>query len=201
MKIHTIVFDLGNVLVDWSPSYLFDKLFTDGKKQAYFLQNICSEEWHAAQDRGRPVHEATEMLVKEHPDWEHPIRAFYARWKEMFQGAIEGSVQILKELKDKGYKLYALTNWSAELFNDSLKDFPFLAWFDGILVSGEVKMAKPDRNIYQVLIDRYQLDPQKTVFIDDKEKNVAAARDLGMMGIRFEHPEGLRAVLASMNVL
>src|SRR5438309_2079538 len=117
MKIDTIIFDLGNVLVQWNPANLYNKIFKDKKEVDYFLNNICTMDWHTEQDAGRSPEEGTETLVKEHPDWEHPIRIFYARWKEMFSGPIEGSVQILKELKQKGYKVYALSNWNAELYN------------------------------------------------------------------------------------
>jgi 2-haloacid dehalogenase len=143
MKIDTVIFDLGNVLVRWSPTILYDKIFSDKKERDHFLNNVATMDWHSEQDAGRSPQEATEQLVKEHPDWAHPIRAFYARWKEMFAGPIEGSVDILKELKEKGYKVYALSNWNAELFNDTLDDFPFLQWFDDKVISGEVKLKKP----------------------------------------------------------
>jgi 2-haloacid dehalogenase len=171
------------------------------EKKEYFFKYICTPEWHARQDAGRPVKEATEELVKIHPDWEHPIRTFYGRWKEMFQGPIEGSVRILKELKDKGYKLYALTNWSAELFQLSLEDFEFLHWFDGRVVSGEEKINKPDLSIYKILLDRYKINPGSALFIDDKKENVRAAGELGIEGIQFESPEQLREELINRQVL
>lgn len=198
----SIVFDLGNVLVDWSPSYLYDKIFTDKKQKEYFLANVCTTEWHTQQDAGRSVKEATEELIKRHPDWAHPIKVFYARWKEMFQGPIEGSVAILKELKETNrFKLYALTNWSAELFEESYTDFPFLHWFDGIVVSGAEKKTKPGEDLYKILLSRYSVDPATALFIDDREENVAMAAKLGIDGIIFTSPQQLRNELNIRKVL
>ena len=201
MAIDTIIFDLGNVLIDWNPNHLFDKIFSKKEDKDYFYQNICTTEWHEKQDAGRPVEEATDELVQKHPKWEHAIRAFYARWKEMLGGPIEGSVAILKELKEKNYKLYALTNWSAELFKRTYDDYAFLHWFDGIVMSGEEKVNKPHEKIYQVLLDRYQIEPSKAIFIDDREKNIATAEKLGITGIIFESPEQLRQKIVELKLL
>lgn len=201
MKIVAVIFDLGNVLVDWSPANLYDKLFSDKAERDYFLNNVATMDWHAEQDAGRSPQEATELLVKEHPKWAHPIRAFYARWKEMFGGPIEGSVQILKELKEKGYKVYALSNWNAELFNDTLDDFPFLAWFDDKVISGEVKLKKPDAAIFHLALRRFGLSPAQAVFVDDSEKNIETAKRLGIHSIHFKNPEALRQELQALNLL
>ncbi|HJW18184.1 MAG TPA: HAD family phosphatase [Flavisolibacter sp.] len=200
-KIDTVIFDLGNVLVDWSPSYLFDKLFHKKEERDYFLKNICTPEWHNVQDGGKNPTEATEEKVKEHPEWEHAIRAFYARWKEMFMGTIDGSVAILQELKSKGYKLYALTNWNAELFNQTIDDFPFLQLFDGKVVSGAVKKTKPGEDIYRHLLDKYHIDPVQALFIDDKEENIQTAEKLGIKGIQFKDPIQLRNELQALGIL
>jgi 2-haloacid dehalogenase len=201
MSTKTIIWDLGNVLIDWSPRYLYDKLFSDKREQEHFLTQVCSMEWHNAVDAGRPTAEATEELVRKHPDLAHPIKAFYARWKEMFQGEIKGSVEILAELNQKGFPQYALTNWSAELFEQSRPDFPFLALFDGIVISGAERLTKPDPALYLVLLKRYAIKPATAVFIDDKESNVQAAVNLGMDGILFKDPESLRRDLAVRGVL
>jgi 2-haloacid dehalogenase len=201
MKIEAIIFDLGNVLVQWNPANLYQKFFEDQSKVDYFLNNICTMDWHTVQDAGRTPEEGTEALVKEHPGWEHPIRAFYARWKEMFSGPIEGSVQILKELKEKGYKLYALSNWNAELYNRTVDDFPFLTWFDGKVISGEVKLKKPDEDIYQLLLQRFALHPKQALFIDDNEANIATAQRLDIESILFTSPEALRTELQNRNIL
>jgi 2-haloacid dehalogenase len=201
MAIDTIIFDLGNVLIDWNPGHLFDKVFSKKEEKDYFFQNVCTDDWHAQQDAGRSTEEATEELVKQHPKWEHAIRAFYSRWKEMFGGEIEGSVEILKELKEKGYRLYALTNWSAELFQRTYPDYPFLHWFEGIVMSGEEKVNKPDERIYQVLLERYHINPDQALFIDDKEKNVRTAERIGIRGIVFKSPNQLREELRAEKLL
>ena len=201
MAIDTVVFDLGNVLIDWNPNHLFNKIFDKQEDKDFFFRNICTDEWHAKQDAGRSTKEATDELVQKHPNWAHPIRAFYTRWKEMFSGTIEGSVTILHQLKNKGYKLYALTNWSAELFEQTAPDYPFLQWFEGIVKSGDEGVNKPDERIYQILFDRYHITPGNALFIDDREKNEAAAQKLGMRGIVFQSPEQLRKELVELNLL
>ncbi|GAC1419808.1 MAG: HAD-IA family hydrolase [Flavisolibacter sp.] len=201
-SIQTIIFDLGNVLIDWNPSYLFDRIFeNEPQKKAYFFEHICTEHWHSKQDAGRPIEQATNELVKIHPQWEDPIRAFYSRWKEMFHGPIQGSVEILKELKEKQYPLFALTNWSAELLQRSWEDFPFLKWFQGMVVSGEEKINKPAKEIYFILLRKYQIDPKKALFIDDKKNNVVAAKQIGLEAIQFHSPIQLREEFKKYGVL
>lgn len=201
MAIDTIIFDLGNVLVQWNPANLYHKIFNSKEKVDYFLNNVATMDWHTEQDGGRTPEEGTEALVKEHPDWEHPIRAFYARWKEMFSGPIEGSVNILKELKEKGYRIYALSNWNAELFNRTIDDYPFLTWFDGKVISGEVKLKKPEEEIYHLLFQCYDINPQQAVFIDDNEKNIETGKRLGLHSILFTSPESLRSELENLKLL
>ncbi|RYF80559.1 MAG: HAD family phosphatase [Chitinophagaceae bacterium] len=201
MKIEAIVFDLGNVLVDWNPNHLYQKIFSKKEEREHFLNNICNMTWHSEQDAGRSPEEATEMLVKEHPDFAHPIRAFYARWKEMFGGPIEGSVKILKELKERGHKLYALSNWNAELFNRTIDDYPFLQWFDGKVISGEVKLKKPDEPIFHLLLEKFHLQAQHTLFIDDSKQNIETAERLGFQCIHFTNPESLRQKLNDLQLL
>lgn len=201
MKIDTLLFDLGNVLVEWNPAYLYEKIFTNGEQLQYFLENICTGEWHTQQDAGRDIQEATEALVQQHPEWEPQIRAFYSRWKEMFRGAIEGSVEILRELKEKGYKLYALSNWNADLFKQTEADFPFLHLFDGIILSGEVKMVKPNIEIYTLLLHQFSIKPEQALFIDDRKDNIKAAQELGIRSILFQSPEGLREALTKLDIL
>ena len=201
MKITTIIFDLGNVLVDWNPSYLFDKIFADKKDKSFFLENICNAAWHGQQDAGRSFAVATDELVKKHPDWEAPIRAFYDRWKEMFHGPIDGSVQILKALKEKGYKLYALSNWSAELFKQTEADFAFLNYFDGRVLSGDEGLNKPHTGLYKILLERYKINSAEALFIDDREENVNEARRIGIRSIVFQSPTQLQQELEALKVL
>jgi 2-haloacid dehalogenase len=199
--INTIIFDLGNVLIDWNPHYLYDKIFSQKEQRDFFLSHVCTAEWHAKQDAGRPVKEATEELVKKHPEWEKEITAFYSRWNEMFGGMIQGSVEILRELKQRDLKLYALTNWSAELFKHALAEYDFLHWFDGRVVSGEEGVNKPDKEIYRILVNRFSINPSCAVFIDDKDYNVHAAKEIGMHGIVFTTAGSLKNHLNQLGLL
>jgi 2-haloacid dehalogenase len=200
-SIETVVFDLGGVLIDWDPRYLYRKIFDGESEMEHFLTKIATMEWHLEQDRGRTMKEATETLASEHPEHDAEIRAFYGRWPEMFGGPIHGTVDILRELRDRGCPLHALTNYSAEAFVLARRDYDFLEWFDQIIVSGEEGMIKPDRELYAVLIERTGLDPSTTVFIDDSLPNVAAARELGFTAVAFESPGLLREELVKLDVL
>ena len=201
MKIDTVIFDLGNVLVSWDPARLYRKIFVTEKETQDFLSKVCSMEWHTAQDGGRSPREGTEALLKEHPGLAPQIRAFYDRWKEMFNGPIEGSVQLLKEIKEKGYRVYALSNWNRELYEQTVEDFPFLNWFDGKIISSEEGMKKPDENIYHLLFDRYGINPRTAVFIDDNQANIETAERLGLKGLLFTTPEALRKELETLQII
>lgn len=202
MAINTIIFDLGNVLVDWSPMHVYRDYFESEEKRAYFFEHICTPDWNEMQDEGRSIVEATLELIERHPEWEQAIRDFYGRWTEMLKGPIHGSVEIFRELKASGkYKIYALTNWQAGLFDIALVRYNFLHWFDGRVVSGEEKMRKPFPEFYQKLLDRYQVKPSEAIFIDDSLRNVKAAEALGIQSIHFQNPEQLRDELKKRNVL
>ena len=202
MKITTIIFDLGNVLIGWDPDLVFDKIFDDKEKKKHFFENICTMEWNEMQDEGRSIAEATTELAAKHPEWKEHIEAYYGQWPQMLSGAIEGSVEIFKELKASGkYKFYALTNWSAELFPYALEHFHFLQWFDGRVVSGEEKMRKPHPQFYQVLLDRYSVKPEEAVFIDDNLRNIKAAESMGIKSIHFTSPEQLKEELKTLGIL
>lgn len=201
-NIDTIIFDLGGVLIDWNPNYVFDKIFTDETRKKYFFENICTPDWNEEQDAGRSLEEATEMLVARHAGWEQEIRAYYGKWKDMLGGPIDGTVEILKKLRAaKTHRLYALTNWSAETFPVALELYDFLQWFEGIVVSGTEKTRKPFPEFYHILFDRYEVDPGRAVFIDDNFRNVEAARSLGVTGIHFQSPAQLETALKEINIL
>lgn len=194
--VSTVVFDLGGVLIDWNPRYLYRKLLeNEPQKIEWFLANICTPEWNAQQDAGRTMQEACEVLVAEHPEHEALIRAYYDRWEEMIAGPIEGSVEILRDIRKSSYSLYGLTNWSAETFPVARDRFDFLEWFEGIIVSGEIGMIKPDPSIFHHLVETFDVTPDETIFIDDSAPNVATARELGFRAIRFETPGQLRSDL------
>lgn len=197
--IDTIVFDLGGVLIDWNPKYLYRKIFETEAEIDQFLSTICVPEWNALQDAGRSLEEATEELVAKHPDWEAQIRPFYGRWEEMLGGPIHETVEILERvIASPQYRVYALTNWSHETFPVAQARYEFLSWFEGIVVSGEEKLAKPDPKLYKVLFDRYNINPETAVFIDDSLPNVASSNALGMRAIQFKSPMQLRERLAEL---
>lgn len=200
-EIRTIVFDLGGVLIDWNPRYVYREIFDDDdEKVEWFLSTICTPEWNARQDEGRTMAAATEALVAVHPEHETHIRAYYDRWQDMLRGPIEGSVDILRELREGPLRLYGLTNWSAETFPVALERYAFLSWFEGIVVSGEIGLIKPSTAIYHHLVETFDLEPASTVFIDDSPANVEAAHDLGFCAIRFEGPDQLRDALRQLGI-
>lgn len=202
MKIDAIIFDLGGVLIDWNPSYVFDKMFSDEQQKKHFFENICTHEWNEKQDAGRPLKEATEELVHKHPEWKEYVEAYYGRWEEMLGGPVHETVEIFRQLKETGrYKIYALTNWSAELFPIALERYEFLHWFDGRVVSGEEKTRKPFPEFYQLILDRFQLIPEETLFIDDNLRNAEAAEKLGLKTIRFHSPSQLKNELVELGIL
>jgi 2-haloacid dehalogenase len=200
-KINTIIFDLGGVLIDWNPRYLYRKIFKTEEEVSWFLDNICTSAWNDQQDAGRSFEEATRELIQQHPELEEPITAWYGRWQETISGSIPGTVDILTEIRQsKKYRLYALTNWSAETFPWALENFPFLHWFEGIVVSGIEKTRKPLPEFFQILFDRYDVKPTESLFIDDNIHNIKGADALGMTTITFESPDQLRNALKKMNV-
>jgi 2-haloacid dehalogenase len=181
-----VVFDIGNVLIEWSPRLLYGKLFHGrGEAMDWFLDNVCTPAWNLEADRGRTWREAVALLRRAHPEWRGEIDAFDRRWHEMVPGEIAASVAILARLKQAGVKLYAITNFSAEKFAECRQRFGFLDSFDGIVVSADESLVKPDAAIYRVLFERYGLAPEACVFIDDSLANVAAAHALGMTAIAF----------------
>ena len=201
MATKAVVFDLGGVLIDWDPRHLYRKLLADEAAVEEFLATVCTPEWNAELDRGRPFAEGVAELVERYPEHAAAIAAYHERWPEMVAGDIPGTVEVLAELRAAGVPLYALTNWSAETFAITRGRFEFLEWFDGLLVSGEERVTKPDPAIFQLLLDRFGLDPTATVFVDDSEANVAAARRLGFDAIRFTGHEELRRELVARRLL
>jgi 2-haloacid dehalogenase len=200
--INTIIFDLGGVLLDWNPLYVYnDKYFESQEKRDYFFAHICTGDWNEEQDAGKPISDATQELVAKFPEWEQPIRDFYGRWTEMLRGPITETVEILKKLKQSGqYKLYALTNWQAELFQIALVRHAFLYWFDGRLVSGVEKTRKPFPEFYHLLLSRFNIDSSTAIFIDDNLRNVAAGEAVGIKSIHFQSPAQLKNALKELNI-
>ena len=196
------VFDLGGVLVDWNPRYLYRKLFSgDDAAMEHFLAHVCTSSWNSQQDAGRSFAEGCALLKLQHPAYAELIDAWFARHGEMVAGSISGTVEILAELRTRKIPLYALSNWSTETFPTARKRFEFLQWFDGILLSGEAGMIKPDRRIYQRFFETFSIDPAQAVFVDDLRPNAETARELGMHAILFSDPSTLRQELENIGWL
>jgi 2-haloacid dehalogenase len=197
-----VVFDLGGVLIDWDPRHLYRKLFAGNETaMEQFLATVCTHEWNRCQDAGRSFAEGARLLKAEHPDKAELIDAYGARFDEMMAGPVAGAVEILAELRERGTPLYGLTNFSAETYPYAVARFDFLGWFRGILVSGEVGAIKPDPRIYELLLERFAIDPHRAVYIDDVAANAEAARPFGIHGIHFSTPDALREELVRLALL
>ncbi len=200
--IQTIIFDLGGVLSDWDPRYLYRILFDSETEMEHFLATVTTPDWNEEQDAGRSLAEATDLLVQQFPAQADMIRAFYNRWTEMLGGPIAGTLAILEQLHQaKRYDLFALTNWSAETWPIATDLYPFLGWFQGVLVSGQEKMRKPNPVFYRLLEERFPLKLQSSLFIDDNLRNVEAARALGLRTIHFHSSEQLRVDMREYGVV
>jgi 2-haloacid dehalogenase len=196
------VFDLGGVLIDWNPRYLYRKLFAgDTEAMEEFLATVCTESWNEQQDAGRPFADACSSLKLVHPHKAPMIDAWVRRYDEMLAGPISGTVDILTQLNSHRVPLYALSNWSAETFPAALKRFEFLKCFRGVMLSGEVKLLKPDPRIFELFLGTFAIDPALTVYIDDREPNVKAAMAFGMHGIVFTYAAALRTELIGLGLL
>ena len=201
-QIKNIIFDLGGVLIDWNPHYMYKKIIPDDIQRNWFIENICTLDWNEQQDGGRKINVAVKELLEKYPDHKINIESYYSRWEEMLNGPIQGTVDILKKIKEKNiYKTYALTNWSAETFPRALELFNFLHWFDGRVVSGEENTRKPHKEIYDIILNRFNLLPGETIFIDDNLRNIKAANELGITSIHFTSPELLIIELNKLNIL
>lgn len=202
LMIRNIIFDLGGVLIDWQPEQMYKKIIPDEQQRKWFLDTVCTMEWNEHQDGGRMIQEANNELLIQFPEHKELILAYYQRWEEMLVGPIQPTVDIFNTLKKSGnYNIYALTNWSAETFPRALELFEFLHWFDGRVVSGEEKTRKPYKKIYDIILSRFSLIPQETIFIDDNKKNIEAAKEVGINCIHFLSPQQLTQELKERNIL
>mgnify|MGYP006275754551 FL=1 len=194
----SIVFDVGNVLLRWDPRHLFRKVFDDEARMEWFLANVFTSAHNLECDRGRGFAETVAELSARHPGWEHAIRAFDERWSEMVPGEIEGTVELLREVRAKGIPDYAITNFSREKFPVARARFPFLDGFRLAIVSGDEGLVKPDAAIYELFLRRAGLAAAECVFIDDSLANVEGARAVGMHAIHFSDPVALRLALRGL---
>jgi len=198
----TVVFDLGGVLMEWEPRRLYRTMF-DGDNEAmeHFLATVCTPAWNDLLDRGLPFTTGVERLAAEHPHHAARIAAYHTRWEEMLGPPMDDVVAVLRDLVDASVPVYALSNWSAETFPVARRRFPFLEWFNGVLISGDVGVTKPDPRIFDELCRRFGLDPARAVFVDDRADNVEGARRHGFTGVRFVSAVSLRAELSALGLL
>ncbi|PJK28919.1 HAD family hydrolase [Minwuia thermotolerans] len=200
--VDTVLFDLGNVLIAWDPRHLYRRLFAGRPREMeYFLSTVCTPAWNARHDAGERFRDNVASLAAAHPWYADEIEAFRTRWPEMLPGAIEGSVALLERLKANGVRLHALTNWSAETFPLALERFGFLGHFGHIVVSGEVKLIKPDPAIFHHAVRACGLEPGRTLFVDDSAANIAAAEALGFRVHHFRGPDDLERCLGGHGLL
>ena len=197
-----VVFDIGNVVVEWDPRFLYRKLFAgDDEAMERFLTDVAILDWNDEQDRGRPFADGVRELVARHPQHAALIEAFHHWWPEMLGEVIEGTVAIVEELRRAGFAVYALSNFSAETFPIACERAPLRDWFDGIVISGEEGVTKPDTRIFEVVCERFGLDPAATLFVDDSQRNVDAAAAFGFVALRFDDPDQLRGELRTRGLL
>jgi 2-haloacid dehalogenase len=191
-EIDAVVFDLGGVLIDWDPRFLYRQLFADRSEMEDFLARICTPDWHRAHDLGEDITASCERLALLHPGHRDMIMAWAERGDEMAVGQIDETVEVLRELTAAGTRCYALSNMEPQMFTIRRARFPFMSWFDDHVISGIEGVAKPDRRIFEILLERHGLRPQSTVFIDDHTPNIVAAQELGITAIQYTSPQRLR---------
>ena len=186
------LFDLGGVFFDWDPEHFYKNVIIDNEERDYFLKEVCNDEWNLKQDAGRSINEAINELLPIFPQYEREIKMYYDNHRKMIKGVFDKSIDVLKHLKNKKFNCYVLSNWSAETFINMTLDFPFLNMFDDIIISGKEKMIKPNRQIYELAINRFNLNPKYCVFIDDKIQNIDAAKDLDFQTIHLTNPLNIK---------
>jgi 2-haloacid dehalogenase len=196
-----VVFDLGGVLIDWNPRHLYRQLFRDPGEMEDFLARICTDDWHRAHDLGADITASCQRLAALHPDYRDAIMAWASRGEEMAAGQFDETVDVLSDVKAAGIRCYALSNMEPEAFTIRRARFAFMTWFDGQVISGLEGVAKPDRRIFEILLARYALVPEATVFVDDVQRNVDAARALGINAVRYTGAGQLRRDLRAFGML
>lgn len=201
LPVDAVVFDLGGVLIDWDPRYLYRQLFADPAEMESFLARICTSDWHRAHDLGEDTTQSCRRLAMLHPGQAEMIMAWAERGEEMVAGQFDPAVAVLGELRAAGIRCYALSNMEPDLFAIRRARFPFMEWFDGHVISGLEGMAKPDPRIFEVLLKRHRLEPQATVFTDDMPANVETARGLGIVALHYTSAGRLRQDLRALKLL
>ena len=192
MVIDKYIFDLGKVIVKFKVENLFKKFFKTDRDIKYFLNNICTWDWHIQQDTKYDTSKAADSLIKKYPNYKIPIEAFYGRFLEMIDGIYEENLKIALNLKKKGKKIYILSNFPGDQFDNFMKQNKFLNEFDDMIISGKVGLKKPDKKIYELAIRKFDCNPNKTLFIDDRPENTKAAQNFGINIITLDDPSKLK---------
>lgn len=201
-SIKAIVFDFGNVLLEWDPRWIYQRHFSnDPQEIERFLEEVNFADWNLQQDKGRPFTEGVSLLSQQFPHYSHFIQAFHEHWIDSLGDAIAGTVEILKKLKQAGYPIYGLSNWSAETFPRARERHDFFNLLDDMVVSGDVGHVKPHPEIYQILLDRIKRPAHECLFIDDSAANIRQAEKMGFQVIHFQSAEKLEAQLRELKVL
>ena len=201
LQVRAVVFDLGKVLLDWDPNYLYQDLIPDPAACDDFLSRICTMDWHHLQDRGRPMAENVAELVGRYPDKADLIQAWDTRWPDMFRGAIDGTVTLLRALHERDVPLFCITNMPAEKYPWTVETFPFMSLFEDVIVSGYEKIAKPDPRIFEIALKRSGFAANELAFIDDSRPNIETAKAMGFVAHQFVSPSALRVFLSDIGVL
>lgn len=200
--IKNIIFDFGGVLIDWNPLHLYNRYFLgDEAKARWFIDNICTMEWNVQMDAGKPFADGIRELTAIHPEWADAIAAYRARWQEMIGGPIPGMTDVVHQLKDAGYHVFGLSNWSWETLSTIIDDYPVIKELEGVVISGLEYVIKPQPEIYRLLLDRYQLKADECVFIDDNLANVQGAEAVGIHGLLFAGPEMLKEEFKKLHIM
>ena len=199
--IKNIIFDFGGVLVDWNPHYLFDNYFNDINESNYFVENVCNSEWNAEMDGGKPFEQAVRERSAMFPKYAEALKLYQTNWMDTMGEEIPEMYDLVKSLKTNGFPvIYGLTNWSAETFPTVQKTYRIFSLIDKIVVSGEVKQLKPNPEIFHTLLNKFNLKPEESLFIDDNIKNVEGAKALGINALRFENAKKLKEDLKALNI-
>ena len=195
MKKIKFLFDLGNVFFDWDPRHYYKDVFSNTNEMEHFLSEICNDKWNIQQDAGRTIEEAERELILLFPEYQDKIKLYYKNHSKMIKGVFETSIELLEELKKQSYLCYVLSNWSAETFLNTKEKFSFLDFFDGLIISGEEKLIKPDPIIFRLACKRFNLIPKYTVFIDDRIENIDAASRLDFQTIHLTNPDEIKLLV------
>lgn len=183
------LFDLGGIFFDWDPRFFYKSIFSSQKELNYFLDKICNDKWNLKQDAGRSIKDGERDLISKFPDYQSEIKMYYPNHRKMIKNTYQTSIDLLKELKLKNYLCFVLSNWSSETFVGMIDEYPFLKNFDGMIISGQEKLTKPNKEIYELAINKFDLIPKETVFIDDRLENIEAAKKLNFKTVHLLNPD------------